>query len=870
MKGIGILITEALAYNVVGFQRYYRTTGTCCDSACKNFVLPRNSFGRDLLHTSSLLHPNPNSKTETKHKTIRPHKMSSTTNNKAKVLFCGSLDSVEAVPVLIQKLTKLQPSKAGPFDVVFTSVSHSQTLLALIHQSSQLPLDLYLQDTNATASYIAQHRDTFESDQEQEDAASRCLPLADHLYVLRNSNEYSNQTCGGIWELTHGLVVVSVPPLYRTDDQSALKQTLNHVSYLGCDILMSSEWPQGVETTLVSSNPNNNNKRNISFDVADVALAARAQYHVSLHKQNGEFQQSPAYWHVGASTSTVPITHTGRFLALCPVRSNADKATKWLHAVGVAPLKNRSMTGSNKATTNALPCPFTDANYQKTRNGPVLRRTKHGPGGLSDAAARRILDEERNRGGGGMHQKRPRERAVVDPDCKTLFLYGLHQDVSGRLQSGTDLLEKAFEKYKLQSIRRPAAAQTTSFCFLEFASHEDAQRCLEDTNGSMTIEGTSLTLKWGTSSSENKNKKAKHRLTEAEARDSNALYFKLVNCNAPDPSAEKLRRFMERTLEQALAGDAPESERVQAKDEPALQVQLRHTEGMLYGFLDFASHAAASMAVATLTGSTDGGRIEEQHYKDQSDFLDPKVGLYLHWAAPKKEGRNDQVIVDDSGHQFQRKHFPADARKDCWFCLASPSCEKHLITGVYDSCYAAMPKGPVHPGHILLVPVQHSSQGALHGGEVWEEMDSIIGKLRQHAKKEYGMDLFVFERAIQTKGGYHTHVQCIPVEPSLSVRLHATIKAQASKLNITFQELNTDLPIQSVLDDADCYFYAHLPHTRLLAKQSNVPLQFGREVLAAVRGQPELAHWKSCLLDAEQEAELATKFRESFAQLTEG
>ena len=28
-----------------------------------------------------------------------------------------------------------------------------------------------------------------------------------------------------------------------------------------------------------------------------------------------------------------------------------------------------------------------------------------------------------------------------------------------------------------------------------------------------------------------------------------------------------------------------------------------------YGFLEFASHAAASMALATLTGSTDGGLV---------------------------------------------------------------------------------------------------------------------------------------------------------------------------------------------------------------------------------------------------------------------
>jgi hypothetical protein len=46
-----------------------------------------------------------------------------------------------------------------------------------------------------------------------------------------------------------------------------------------------------------------------------------------------------------------------------------------------------------------------------------------------------------------------------------------------------------------------------------------------------------------------------------------------------------------------------------------------------------------------------------------------------------------------------------------------------------------------------------------------------------------------------------------------------------------------------------------------------VPLQFGREVLAAVLGKPELAHWKSCVVDKEQEAEVAGAFRKSMEEV---
>ena len=412
---------------------------------------------------------------------------------------------------------------------------------------------------------------------------------------------------------------------------------------------------------------------------------------------------------------------------------------------------------------------------------------------------------------------------------------------------------------------------------------------------------------------------------EADARDSSTIYFKLVlssgNEKATLPSlteaGELLRKFMEHTLERALAGGEGDAQGegdvvvVKAADEPALQVQVRvpsDTEKKTFGFLDFASHAAASMAVATLTGSTDGGRVLEEQQtamektgKDDSGnddstggALGPHVGIYLHWAQARVESaseRRERDMVEDgsAGFRFERKHFPADARTDCWFCLASESCEKHLITGVYNQCYAAMPKGPVHPGHVLLVPVQHSSQGALKDAAVASEIEELKSKLRKHASSAYDCDLFVFERAIQTKGGYHTHVQCIPVERKLGLKLQTTMLAQARKLGMELREINSDVALRAVLssDEEDGseggYFYAEIPFAagneckRFLYKAGggsvagpggavSVPLQFGREVLAAVLGKPELAHWKSCVVDQDQEASIATDFRESFAK----
>ena len=331
---------------------------------------------------------------------------------------------------------------------------------------------------------------------------------------------------------------------------------------------------------------------------------------------------------------------------------------------------------------------------------------------------------------------------------------------------------------------------------------------------------------------------------------------------------DSLRATLETTLENALG------EGVKASEEPALQVKLRLPESETsYGFCDFASHAAGSMALASLTGSTDGGLLELHHSKEDSPLKDAIV--YLHWAQPLQTNLEEKNVVESNGFKFERRHFPADSRSDCWFCLASKDCEKHLIVGVYDSFYAAMPKGPVHPGHVLLVPVHHSSEGALHDHQLSKDLDLLKQNLREHAHKTYNSGLFVFERAIATKGGYHTHIQCVPIAHEVEGEIEAAMQQQLDHLGLSSHEVPPDSAPSALLGDDGQYFYAEIPTAakedckRVLVLQSaskKVPLQFGREVIASVLQKPDLAHWKSCLTDKKQETTLATEFRTSFQQ----
>ena len=772
--------------------------------------------------------------------------------SKIKILLFGPIADPDSEHIFAAKIHSLHSSKAGPFDVAF--VVGRSTIESLKEQS--FPLPVYLHGLSG-----AQDSDNVEED------------LATNLHVLST----------GVRSISipkkADLVVATLPWNLRVDAQPELMNHFKHASYTGCDLLLSHEWPQGIESCMDAAANNTQNSLK-SFDVAAIALQARSRYHVAVGES---FQQSTAFDHLPSVTHTVHTLHVGRFLSIAPIRNNSTKDTKFVHAVGITPLHSMSTAELNEQRPAVVqPCPFTDTSYEKVNDS--LKNGNHttASGGLSEASVRRIMNEERSREQPQQHRwatKRSRNDDApveVDPNCTTLFVHGLHHDVSGRLQlaeSGDPLLQKVFAKFSLQSIRRPASS--SSFCFLEFATHQQAEKCLQQLGGHVRVEGIELTLKWGSGSggkthNNNTESSKRQRLTESEAKDSSTVYFKLPpSVSDVKIAGENLRKWMESTLEDALAGP-DDTEKVTAETEPALRVQARLSQdGTSFGFMDFASHAAASMALATLTGSTDGGRLLPDIKGQPSEDLE---GLYLHWARADK--RENGIIEDSSGFRFERQHFPADSRKDCWFCLASDDCEKHLITGVYDLCYSAMPKGPVHPGHVLLIPVHHSSKGAFADPAVAEEIESTKRKLREHASRVYDMDLFVFERAIETIHGYHTHVQCVPVERGLGVKLQATMMAQAKKIGMTLRELSSDLNLKAVVTDDDSssgYFYIEVPdirstYKRFLYRQDadsglRIPLQFGREILAAVLGKPQLAHWKSCVLDRDQESALAASLR---------
>ena len=368
----------------------------------------------------------------------------------------------------------------------------------------------------------------------------------------------------------------------------------------------------------------------------------------------------------------------------------------------------------------------------------------------------------------------------------------------------------------------------------------------------------------------------KSTLTEKDCPDSETLFVnfpKSVPTEAFEAVTEKVRAIASQCLEDAINGDGASEERTTAETEPALEVKGKlAVGGKGYCFLGFASHAAAAMAVAAMTGGTDGGQLGEDLVKEATEL--DKVSVFWSRADIK------QITVkekDSEGLNFTRVRYPADARTDCWFCLASPSCEKHLIVDVGVNCYVAQPKGPLTDTHSLIVPLAHDGKGCF-AGEARDEVRGYVDKLTAHARSE-GNELFVFERAVETRGGYHSHVQCVPIERGKCGKLREVVRHAAGRLNIEMKELqNEEVSLKAIVEDEE-YFYMEVPTgsqtgrgTRYVTKlpkgtSGRVPIQFGRELAAVATGRPEKSHWKSCVESEEVEKSTAMAFREGFGKL---
>uniref|UniRef100_A0AC35UGY1 CWF19-like protein 1 homolog n=1 Tax=Rhabditophanes sp. KR3021 TaxID=114890 RepID=A0AC35UGY1_9BILA len=228
----------------------------------------------------------------------------------------------------------------------------------------------------------------------------------------------------------------------------------------------------------------------------------------------------------------------------------------------------------------------------------------------------------------------------------------------------------------------------------------------------------------------------------------------------------------------------------------------------------------------------------------------------------------DLTYVEENSHSRKRKNDeddnPSKKPYECWFCLSNVKAEKHLIVSIGETCYAAMPKGPMSNDHILIMSIEHTQSLVGANDNVKTEIRKFINAYTLFCSQQ-NKALVAYERNYKTG---HVQINLIPVPNNVVKYLHSSFVKEAEQKEISLITLDKEKEIFDVVNPGIPYFYVELPDGSKLYtdKLKNFPLQFAREVLAShkILDCPEKEDWKDCTLTKEEETSVTAELKELF------
>ena len=210
--------------------------------------------------------------------------------------------------------------------------------------------------------------------------------------------------------------------------------------------------------------------------------------------------------------------------------------------------------------------------------------------------------------------------------------------------------------------------------------------------------------------------------------------------------------------------------------------------------------------------------------------------------------------------------------RECWFCLKTEACEKHLIVHVNESStfYLALAKGAIHPDHLLIVPVDHHKSAAMLPEDLQQDLETLktqVFKFFENQEK----DCVIFERSYTQ---VHFVLQVVPVRRSVSKNLLPAFQSHVNKINgIAVETIKAPGTLKSAYEKSDrCnYFHVEFPSGEeffIPLRISNFPINFGRQFICdpEVLNCPRAADWRSCVLSKTEEEENRNSIKDSFGK----
>ncbi|KAJ3612398.1 hypothetical protein NHX12_020674 [Muraenolepis orangiensis] len=242
----------------------------------------------------------------------------------------------------------------------------------------------------------------------------------------------------------------------------------------------------------------------------------------------------------------------------------------------------------------------------------------------------------------------------------------------------------------------------------------------------------------------------------------------------------------------------------------------------------------------------------------------PSDGDGSPWDGERR-GQGGPGEGDGQQHHKQPRR-PPQPTGPCWFCLASPQVEKHLVISIGTHCYLALAKGGLTPYHVLVLPIGHYQSVVELASEVVEEMEKYKAVLHKFYKSR-GERCISFERNYRSQ---HLQLQVVPVplDRCASVDIKEAFMVQAQEQQMELMEIPEHTDLKQIAPPGTPYFYVELDTGEKLFYriQKHFPLQFGREVLAseAVLNIPTRADWKECKQTREEEEQCSGRLRDAF------
>ncbi|KAG5899542.1 hypothetical protein JTB14_008228 [Gonioctena quinquepunctata] len=252
------------------------------------------------------------------------------------------------------------------------------------------------------------------------------------------------------------------------------------------------------------------------------------------------------------------------------------------------------------------------------------------------------------------------------------------------------------------------------------------------------------------------------------------------------------------------------------------------------------------------------------------DFQDLEARIF---KTKRKSSGPNQYFYDMNATEEKMKHGKKNKKprvefdqSKCWFCLASPSVEKHLIISVGTTAYLALAKGALVEEHFLICPIEHYQSSIGQPFEALEEIKQFQEAVRKFYARDGKVPVF-FERNYKTS---HMQLQAIPIPKNAARELKDIFTDESESQGFKLEVLESHNRLDQAVPPKVPYFTVEFPDSTLMYTkiQGSVhfPLNFAREILASgpILNMTDRAEWKECLLQKDEEEKLVQRLRTDF------